>query len=795
MKTRESQWDGEKRYGRLPEKTRCSGCGACVHSCPAGAISMEADGEGFLYPRMDEAKCVGCGKCESLCPALRPADAINWAEPACYAVQAEDRVRMGSSSGGMFTLLARETLSRGGVVCGACMDRDFQVYHTLAEKERDLEPLRRSKYVQSDLRKVFPEIRDCLEKERWVLFVGTPCQAAGLRAFLGREWERLLIVDLVCSGVISPKVFERYLEETFGKKNIKHYYFRTKIYGYDGLVSACVLKNGQTYMGHPSIDPLVRGRYRNLFARPICQDCPYASFPRQGDLTLGDFWGLSSYRKEWTDEKGTSLVLVNNEKGRHFLEEIRKRGKIRLFQEAPLEIAVKKNRFGTHKEFHSQRERFFEMLDGAGVHKAVEYCLDGRYDVGLLGVWFGCNYGSIATYYGLKCQLEKLGMSVLMIDKPGHTEEDRELAQDSHSRIFAGNHFHVSRRYQLWEMRRLNQICDAFVVGSDQVWNYGVGRAFGKSFLLDFAREEKKKVAVAASFGHDRDFRPVKERAADGRLLSRFDWISVREESGVEILKRDFGVEGVQILDPVFSTDRQVYDAVAAESRRREREPYLLTYILDPTPEKREAIGYLAEKLGRRPLHILDGTPWNFQENREKMGMETILEDITFPDWVWYFQHADFVLTDSCHGMSFAILYRKNFIAMGNTRRGMTRFESLAHLLHMEHRLVREPSEILRRPELLEDVDYRETERILARKKQEAEAWLKKAMFSPKSAKTSQVYAQDIRPRSREELYVAAKDSRRAEPGFLLRFYYRLPSGLQKQAKKIWKAYRRQEDG
>lgn len=155
--------------------------------------------------------------------------------------------------------------------------------------------------------------------------------------------------------------------------------------------------------------------------------------------------------------------------------------------------------------------------------KRLNIVWEGRYDVGILGVWFGCNYGSIATYYGLSKILEKMGLSTLMIDKPGFVGQDRELDKSNHSRIFADTHFHVSRRYRLNEMHMLNHICDSFVIGSDQVWNHGIARNFGNSFLMDFVRDEKKKIAVSASFGHDRDFRPDRERIMASEYFKRFD--------------------------------------------------------------------------------------------------------------------------------------------------------------------------------------------------------------------------------------------------------------------------------
>ena len=150
---------------------------------------------------------------------------------------------------------------------------------------------------------------------------------------------------------------------------------------------------------------------------------------------MGDFWGISLYKRDLNDGRGTSLVLANNAKGAAVLESVK--DSVKRIEKTPLEAAVKKNRFGEKMQVHSQRRRFFEMLDYTSMHKAVKYCMEGRYDVGILGVWFGCNYGSIATYYGLSKILEKMGLSTLMIDKPGFVGQDRELDKSNHSRIFA----------------------------------------------------------------------------------------------------------------------------------------------------------------------------------------------------------------------------------------------------------------------------------------------------------------------------------------------------------------------
>ena len=777
-----------KHIGDL-KKTECYGCSACVYSCPFGAITMEQDREGFRYPVVDEEKCTGCGKCRKICPSICPKDMSNAPEPESYAVWAEDNVRRDSSSGGFFTVLARSVFAQGGVVCGVVMDEDFKVFHTVATNEKEFVPMRGSKYVQSDLRDIFPKVKEFLGKGKKVLFTGTPCQVAGLKAYLGGEEENLLTVDLMCHGAPSEKVFERYVDETFGKENLKEFHFRTKRYGYNCTTCEAVFKNGKKYVGGIEFDPFVLGFTRSLFLRRTCESCKYASFPRQGDLTMGDFWGISLYKRDLNDGRGTSLVLANNAKGAAVLESVK--DSVKRIEKTPLEAAVKKNRFGEKMQVHSQRRRFFEMLDYTSMHKAVKYCMEGRYDVGILGVWCGCNYGSIATYYGLSKILEKMGLSTLMIDKQGFVGQDRELDKSNHSRIFADTHFHVSRRYRLNEMHMLNHICDSFVIGSDQVWNHGIARNFGNSFLMDFVRDEKKKIAVSASFGHDRDFRPDRERIMASEYFKRFDGISVREESAVGLMKKVFGVDATRVLDPVFAVDKSVYDDIAAESDRNETEPYMLTYILDPTPEKKEVIKYLSEKLGLRTLHILDGTPWNFQENKEKMGMDTVLENITFQDWIYYFKNSSYVLTDSCHGMSFALIYGKPFAGIGNAKRGMTRFSSLTKLFHVENRLVTNPLDIMKNELFLQDPDYNEINGIMETEKVRFHEWLNGVMFSEKEVKTYQAFPVKVAPVIEDDIKLKIEGPApvQARPTFLRRVYYHLPSGIQDRVKPIVKNY------
>ncbi|MFR7831189.1 MAG: polysaccharide pyruvyl transferase family protein [Ruminococcus sp.] len=266
------------------------------------------------------------------------------------------------------------------------------------------------------------------------------------------------------------------------------------------------------------------------------------------------------------------------------------------------------------------------MLQYTSMHKAVEYCTEGRYDVGMLGVWFGCNYGSIATYYGLMKQLQGLGLSVLMIDKPGYTDEDRELSGENHSRIFANSHFHVSRKYALSEMHLLNHKCDSFVIGSDQVWNYGICRNFGRSFLMDFVRDEKKKVAVAVSFGHGKDFRPERERLVSAEYLKRFDAISVRKPRQLI-----FWIKPSECLLFVFwipffpQTEVSMMRSQRNLQGEKQNRIFLPIFWIRLRRKKRRSVFFLKNWDCGQCISWTE-RHWNYESNKEKMGMDGILK-------------------------------------------------------------------------------------------------------------------------------------------------------------------------
>lgn len=357
--------------------------------------------------------------------------------------------------------------------------------------------------------------------------------------------------------------------------------------------------------------------------------------------------------------------------------------------------------------------------------------METHYDVGLLGVWFGCNYGSIATYYALEKTLESFGLSVLMVHRPRLAKDDGRM-KGRHSIRFAEEHYAVSPSYHVSEIGRLNEVCDAFVLGSDQLWNYGVTKIFGHSYFLDFAAEEKRKVAYATSFGGNRFLAPWGFTGKAARCMRRMDAVSVREADGVSLCRRLFGVKAEHVLDPVLMSDPGILGDLAEKSARREEKPYIAAYILDPTPKKREALLYASEKLDKKLVNMLDGWENRFQANRKKLNLDNTVEKLQVEEWLCYIKHSDFVITDSFHGTCMAILFHKPFVALGNPERGTSRFESLLGGLGLTARYAAEPERILTDPSLLEPLDYGAADRILDAERERSRKWLHDALFDEK---------------------------------------------------------------
>lgn len=339
-------------------KQQCTGCFGCANACKKMAIEMRMGEEGFYYPEIDACKCNNCGLCVRNCPVLSfKTGNFNRENIETYAAYStNDAIRLASSSGGVFTEIAEYFIEQGGVVFGAAWTEDLSVEHIGVKAKNELGPLRSSKYIQSKLDDVYATIVKMVEKEgKKVLFTGTPCQVAALKTFT--DSDNLYTLDLICHGIPSKLVFDEYLKTISRGQKVTAYTFRDKSSGWSNYKVKMQTDGGAEYECITRQDPFFHGFICDLYLNLACYNCKFATLPRAGDLTIGDFWKISA---DLMDERGVSVVLVNNDKGSALLHEVAKQQLIKLHQK-DLADAIKGNP-RIHDGFLRMRRKRTEIL-------------------------------------------------------------------------------------------------------------------------------------------------------------------------------------------------------------------------------------------------------------------------------------------------------------------------------------------------------------------------------------------------------------------------------------------------
>lgn len=307
----------------VADKKHCAGCTACAEICLKNCIQMKPDEEGFLYPHVEENQCIKCSACDTVCPIQNPVIEKEKPQKAYLVQHRDETVRLDSSAGGAFTAIATVILQKGGVVFGAAYDENFYVRHSYVETVDDLKKFRNSKYVQSELGDSFRVVRDFLQKGRWVCFSGTPCQIEGLSKFLRKPYEKLILVDVVCHGIPSPLVWNKYLEyqkQSFPKPdNIR---FRDKFYGYKYSTMSIIQDGKNVYHAGSQLDPMLRSFFTDTCDRPSCYECLFKKRYRVSDFTIWDCFSVYDFDKKLDDDKGTTRVLCHTQKAWNLMSEV-----------------------------------------------------------------------------------------------------------------------------------------------------------------------------------------------------------------------------------------------------------------------------------------------------------------------------------------------------------------------------------------------------------------------------------------------------------------------------------------
>ncbi len=712
-------------------KEKCTGCGGCSNACPVNAISLEPDKDGFLVPVTNGELCVDCNKCTGVCPALN-LKKENEKKPVMYAARAADEIRAVSSSGGMFTPIANYVFDKGGVVAGVAFGKDFSVDHIMITSPGDIGKLRGSKYAQSHPHDIYRQVKSYLVKDKPVLFTGTPCQVAALYNYLGREYENLYTVDLICHGVQPQQILHKYLEQKFRGKKVTSVGFRDKQFGWTAQHIYITFDDGTDYHGTSSTDPYLKAFLKNLDLRKSCERCPFSVFPRHGDISIGDFWGIQRIDKTQSDGKGTSLIYINSRKGREILDGIKKD---LVLKEFPLTTKFH-NRVILKMTPNVNRQRFFKfMRDGnTTFESAVSKALSYKYHIGLVSNYYAGNFGGSLTQYALYNTLEDMGYNCLMIERP--KDAPGKALPINVSKLYLEPPYpKIAMSHQKEtadDMRSFNNSCEMFVVGSDQLYQYNLYKALGRMPSLEWVDNTKKKIAYAASFGHDHLWGDKRGLAEMAYFIRQFDAFSVREDTGVDIARENFGIDAQWVLDPVFLCDTGHYDTLISKAKMPVEKHYIASYILDPTEKKADILKY-AEKNKKMKACVFSefSRIGEYTAPLSDKGLNVV--DPRVEERLKLIKNCDFFVTDSFHGTCFAIIMNKPFVSIMNKNRGADRFPSLLSMFGLEDRLVTDINDESWKEIIEKPIDFAPVNNILKREKAKCLKWLRQALEAEKT--------------------------------------------------------------
>lgn len=347
-------------------KTNCTGCGACEQTCPKNCITMVEDSEGFKYPVINKKECINCKKCLRTCPVSNEIENNNAIEEEkFYAFKDENEKKLlESASGGAFYNIALEFCKGRYAIFGAKIDENLKVTHDYVTDIKEIGKFKKSKYVQSNIGKSYIYVKEFLENGYRVLFTGTPCQIAGLRKYLMKNYENLLCVDIICHGVPSQKLFDMYIEteEKANKGKIKKVNFREKVFkkgSYSSKNIKLCFENGKEIIKDSEKSSYLKGFQNALYYRPSCYECKFASAKRYSDITISDCWGIEKISKKLDLHKGVSMIIIHTDKGLNVLNNNRFKNKILLNKN----FAIKNNsQYSKPAHKNKNREKFFSNL-------------------------------------------------------------------------------------------------------------------------------------------------------------------------------------------------------------------------------------------------------------------------------------------------------------------------------------------------------------------------------------------------------------------------------------------------
>ena len=660
----------------------CTGCLACYNVCDFNAITSALNDEGFYRPVIDFTKCKGCGICLNKCPAAN-FKTINDEVNENYAfINKNDSQRTKSSSGGFFYILAEHILKSNGTVFAAKFDDEYKVVHDSFSKINDIEQFLGSKYSQSYIGNGYKTCKAELDKGKPVLFVGTPCQIAGLLSYLPKKYSNLITADFICHGIPSSAVWINYLKyrENLFSSKISAINFRNKQISWEKYLLSIDFANGYKYTAENDIDVFMNLFLDDVILQKSCYNCKFKSKNRVSDFTMADFWGIQSILPSFFDSstgsKGISLVIIHSKKATEIFAHLNNQAIFEKLTTQQFERAIQINASlikSARKPYKRKKiKTYINSTNGF-----YEYNKTPKTTVGILNhVFSNNNYGALMVAFAMEKLVEEYGYNPLSI----YLDLDKNYSDNFSD--FRNKYLHITKPLKPSQLKKLNSLADTFIIGSDQVWrNWFNNFDIFSTFFAAFADSSKKIISYAASFGIKTFPESEINKAKIKNLLSAFSSISVREKSGIDILKDEFNLYSEFVLDPTLLVNKSYYEKIMREHTDNFVNKDFFTTMIFPGESSdkegcRNAIKELADSKKLNIVNVLD-----------------IEKHYPIPDWLYLLTHSDFNIIDSFHGLVFSLIFHKNFVCITNTEGGNERFFSLLSICKLEKKLI-EPSKI-----------------------------------------------------------------------------------------------------
>lgn len=734
---------------------QCCGCGACKSVCPEAAIKLVEDTQGFVYPKIDTTKCVGCNQCSNVCPIITPQK--NKAEPLDYLAikHKTPEIRIHSRSGGVFVALAKHIIEAGGSVYGAALCDDLSVKHIRVCKEQELSRLQGSKYVQSDINDCFNLVKIDLTNNKSVLFSGTPCQIDGILNYLNHKrinCENLLLVDFVCHGVPSPKIYREYcdlLEHTV-QAPLADFNFRDKEKGWSAhYESALYAKDNQT-------QKIVSDQYASLFYqhnifRPSCYVCPYAQYERVSDITIGDFWGVEKALPQFADNWGISLVMPHTVKGQSILHAVRDQLHIEYTEK---KLTEQPNLLSPSKK-GSEYDTFWSDYHQFGLQYVINKYVANKpatkrtaiNSIGILTFHRAHNFGAMLQAWALLRYLQNCGYDASVIN---YVSKDIDHSyefipwqitpryQDFKTpdepmrgiKMFLPFLKKAIIKYPTWWHRRLrfhqfmrnemgvlgpglseaqlhNLKFDAIICGSDQIW-VTQEPAYYAAF-----ETSAKKIAYAPSIGN-RTF-PIDMHKIIYSWVMDFDVLSAREKYLADYMSSIFGIPAPQVtLDPTLLLSAEDYYALLPA--HKPNPPYVFCYCV---LENDTMVALATEQAHKLGCQLIVERTWlrddvdDFQVQSANAGPKEFLGLIA---------NAQYVFSNSFHGTVFSILFHKQFYSVYEDGQN-SRIDNLLVITNLQERHITNSLPVEGMP-----IDWQLVDQNLDKAKESSKIFLKDAL-------------------------------------------------------------------